>query len=141
MQLLHFRTPPSLLPFWFPSPSSGDFLSPLCVSGPRKFHISGNPLSPFTSFFLKGLIFKKRFSLFTFREKRRERERGSETSLIGATGLPLMCPLGTRPTTQAGAPTGNRTSDPSVRRLAPNPLPHQTGILCSFDGVETTMAF
>ena len=37
--------------------------------------------------------------------------------------VPLACPkLGTWPTTQAYALTGNRTSDPLVRRLALNPL-------------------
>ena len=39
--------------------------------------------------------------------------------------LPLMCPLlGTWPTTQASALTGNRTGDPLVHRLALNPLSH-----------------
>ena len=32
--------------------------------------------------------------------------------------------LGTRPTTQACALTGNRTGDPSVFRTTPNPLIH-----------------
>ena len=39
--------------------------------------------------------------------------------------LPLMhSSLGTRPATQACAPTGNPTSDPLVHRLAFNPLSH-----------------
>ena len=39
--------------------------------------------------------------------------------------LPLPHPrLGTWPTTRAWVPTGNRTGDPSVHRLALNPLSH-----------------
>ena len=39
--------------------------------------------------------------------------------------LALTCPqLGTWPTTQACALTGNRTGDPLVHRLALNPLSH-----------------
>ena len=39
--------------------------------------------------------------------------------------LPLVHPqLGTRPTTQACALTGNQTSDPLVHRLSLNPLSH-----------------
>ena len=39
--------------------------------------------------------------------------------------LPLALPvLGTRPTTQARAMTGNQTGDPFVRRLALNTLSH-----------------
>ena len=39
--------------------------------------------------------------------------------------LPLMCPLlGTWPAAQAGALTGNQTSDPLVCRLLLSPLSH-----------------
>ena len=39
--------------------------------------------------------------------------------------LPLMCPLlGTWPTAQAGALTGNQTGDPLVLRVELNPLSH-----------------
>ena len=49
--------------------------------------------------------------------------------------MPLTCPqLGTWPPTQACALTGNQTSDPSVLRLAHNPLSHtsQGNFLCAF---------
>ena len=55
------------------------------------------------------------------REQGRVGERGRETSVW----LPLECPLlGTRPTTQACALTGNRTSDTLLLRLALDPLSH-----------------
>ena len=61
-------------------------------------------------------------NLFIFRERGRE-EKEREISIN--VWLPLMCPqLGTWPTAQACALTGNQTSDPLVCRLALNPLSH-----------------
>ena len=56
-----------------------------------------------------------------FREKGREGEREGNINVW----LPCACPLlGTWPTTQACALTGNRTGDPLVLRLALNSLSH-----------------
>ena len=53
----------------------------------------------------------------------REREREGERERNINVWLPLMCPLlGTCPTTQAWALTGNWISNPLVRRPALNPL-------------------
>ena len=64
--------------------------------------------------------FLKRFYLFILRDregKEKDRERNINV------WLPLMCPLlGTWPTTQACAMTGNQTGDPLVHRPAVNPL-------------------
>ena len=67
---------------------------------------------------------------FIFRERGREGERERNISVW----LPPMCPLlGTWPATQACALTGNRTSDPLVRRLAFNPLSHTSqGKYCAY---------
>ena len=52
-------------------------------------------------------------------ERKKERERSINV------WLPLTHPLlGTWPTTQACALTGNQTSDPSVHRPVLNPLSH-----------------
>ena len=67
-------------------------------------------------------FFKKRFYLFIFRERGREGERRERNISVW---LPLVCPLlGTWPTTQACAPTGDRTGDPLVHRPVLNPLSH-----------------
>ena len=66
-------------------------------------------------------LFFKRFYLFIFREGKGGRKRERNISKW----LPQVHPLlGTWPTTQACALTGNQTSDPLVRRLALNPLSH-----------------
>ena len=68
------------------------------------------------------LFFFLRLYLFIFIERGREGER--ETLMCG---LPLSLPLlGTWPTTQACALTGNRTGHPLIRRLALNPLSHSS---------------
>ena len=62
-----------------------------------------------------------------FREGKGGRKGGRETSMRDRNidQLPLACPqLGTWPTTQACALTGNRNGDLSVHRLALNPLSH-----------------
>ena len=63
-----------------------------------------------------------RFSFFLFREgKEREKEKERNISVW----LPLARPLlGTWPTTQACALTGNQTGDLWVHRLVLNPLSH-----------------
>ena len=62
-----------------------------------------------------------RFYLFSFRERGREGERERNISVW----LPLTCPpMGTWPTTEPCALTGNRTGNPMVQRLALNPLSH-----------------
>ena len=73
-------------------------------------------------FFLKKI-------LFIFRGERREKEK--ESNII--VRLPFVRPLlGTWPTAQAGALTGNQTSDFLVCRLAFNTLSHTSqGILYS----------
>ena len=66
-------------------------------------------------YFLKDFIY-----LFLEKGKeRRDRERNINVWLPFAHPLP-----GTWPATQACAPTGNRTGDPLVHRLALNPLSH-----------------
>ena len=65
------------------------------------------------------ILFFKTFYLFIFRERGREGEREAAINVW----LPLMHPpLGTWPTIQACALTGNQTGDPLVRRLALSPL-------------------
>ena len=72
--------------------------------------------------YLHILLFFLRFYLFTF-ERGEEREKERERNI--SVWLPLMCSLlGTWPTTQACALTGNRTGDPLVHRPALNPLSH-----------------
>ena len=65
--------------------------------------------------------FFKRFYLFIFRERGREGERERNIN-VWLTLAHLL--LWTWPTTQACALTRNPTSDPSVCRLALNPLSH-----------------
>ena len=67
-------------------------------------------------------VLSSRFYLFILeREEGRETERERNISV----SLPLVCLLlGTWPTTQACALTGNRTGDPSVHELTLNPLSH-----------------
>ena len=67
----------------------------------------------------KYIIFFFRFYLFIFRKGKGERKRGRGTSVCGCLSL-----LGTWPTAQACALTGNRTSNPLVLRPALNPLSH-----------------
>ena len=67
------------------------------------------------TFELKLLEFHLEFFLLISRERGREGENLN-------VWFSLTCPLlGTWPTTQACAPTGNQTRDPLVRRLALNP--------------------
>ena len=67
------------------------------------------------------IFFNKRFYLFIFIGEGREKEWERNISVW----LPLTCsPLGTWPTTQACAPTGNQSSNPLLLRLAFNPLNH-----------------
>ena len=69
----------------------------------------------------KNNFFKVLFIYFLERGKG-GRERGRETSMCCCLSRGL--PLGTWPTTQACALTGNRTSNPLVHRAALNPLSH-----------------
>ena len=65
--------------------------------------------------------------LFIFREMGREGGRGRETSMCEGyihQLPPASLQLGTWPTTQACALTGDRTGDLSVLRLALHPLSH-----------------
>ena len=73
-----------------------------------------------------------RFYLFIFREGKRGRKRGRETSMCGCLShIPL---LGTWPATQACALTGDWTSDPLVCRLVLNPLSYTSqGRTCIFN--------
>ena len=66
-------------------------------------------------------IFVLRFYLFLERREEKERERERNINVW----LPLMRPpLGTQPTTQACALTGNWTTPPPAPRSLPNPLSH-----------------
>ena len=69
------------------------------------------------------------------RERGREKERGRNIDVW----LPLEHPLlGTWPTTQAYAVTGNQTGDPLAHRPAVNPLSHiSQGSLCCFVEKDT----
>ena len=70
---------------------------------------------------LLDIFFFLRFYLFLERGERREKERERNISVW----LPLKHPLlGTWPTTQACALTGNGTGDTVVGRPALNPLRH-----------------
>ena len=70
---------------------------------------------------LHSFFFFVRFYLSIARERRREGEKKGNIYVW----LPLTCPpLGTWPTTQACALTGNPTSNPLVRRLALKTLSH-----------------
>ena len=73
-------------------------------------------------FFLKNILFIYLLIYLFIRDgEGREKERERNINVW----LPLMCPLlGTWPTTQACALTGNPTGDPLVHRLALNPLSH-----------------
>ena len=60
---------------------------------------------------LASTSFKKDFTCVFFRQRGRERERGEDTSMT-STGCPLPVPqVGTRPTRQACALTGNRIGE------------------------------
>ena len=79
--------------------------------------------------------------LFLEEGKGGEKERERNINLW----LPLMCPLlGTWPTTQACALTGNQTSHPLVHRLVLNPLSHTSqGLIPTFNpatGMGTSSA-
>ena len=76
-------------------------------------------------------FFFLRFYLFIFRQKGREGEiEGEKHQCVVVFHTPP--PPGTWPTTQACAPTGNRTSDPLVCRPALNPLSQTSqGCTCS----------
>ena len=90
-------------------------------------------------------FFFKDFIYLLSRERGRDGERERSTNVW----LPLACPqLGTRPTTQAHAPTGNRTSDPLnqtsdplVSRLALSPLSHsaRVDLVFSFAALSTAV--
>ena len=75
--------------------------------------------------FLKGLLcplFKKLDFIYLFLERGEKREKERENDIHW---LPLSCPqLGTWPTTQSCALTGNQTSTLLVCRLVLNPLSH-----------------
>ena len=70
-----------------------------------------------------GFFLKIFYTFILVRGRERERERERNMSVW----LPLVCSLlGTWPTTQACALTGNRTGNPMVRRLPLSPLSHSS---------------
>ena len=74
-------------------------------------------------------FFKDFIYLFLGRGEGREKERERNIDVC----FPLTCPqLGTMPTTQLCAWTGNQTSDPLVCRLVLNPLGHTGHVRCSY---------
>ena len=83
---------------------------------PSLRHYLAFPSFPNTTVFFKDFIY-----LFLEREEWREKERERNIDVW----LPLTHPQqGTQPAAQACALTGNTTSNPSVLRLALNPLSH-----------------
>ena len=82
-------------------------------------------------------LFLKRFYLFIFRQRRREEEIEEKNINVW---LPLMWPpLGTGPTTQACAPTGNRTGDALFASHAPSTEPHQPGLFLPFETAKNVI--
>ena len=79
-----------------------------------------------------SFLFLKKDFIYLFLEKGEGREKERERNIN--VWLPLVHPLlGTWPSTQAWAMTGNRTGDPLVRRPALSPLSHTSqGILLPF---------
>ena len=77
--------------------------------------------------FDKYFYFFKDF-IYLFLEEKGGRE-GEKHQSVTASHAP---PMGTWPTAQAGAPTGNQTGNPLVHRLALNPLSHTSQGLISF---------
>ena len=85
--------------------------------------------APFFLFFFQILF------LFVFRERGGEKERQRNINVW----LPLSRPLlGTWPTTQGCALTGNQTSDPLVHRMALNPLSHTSSVSYTHLTLPTT---
>ena len=86
--------------------------------------LNGRPLTHLSKWlYAVFLTFIKEYfiSLFLERGERRAKERERNITVW----LPLMHPpLGTWPTTQACALTGNQTGDPLVCRVALNPPSH-----------------
>ena len=80
--------------------------------------------SPFKTQLRYHLFFFKDFICVFIERGKEERKRGKETLMCGF--LSHTPALGTWPTTQACALTGNQTSDPLVSRLALNPLSHSS---------------
>ena len=98
------------------------FILPSFIPSPTIFpSLFRSKFFTYIIFSLKKIFFL-RFYLFIFREgggREKERERNINV------WLPLVHPLlGTWPTTQACALTGNWTSNPLVHRPALNPLSH-----------------
>ena len=86
----------------------------------KRFHILNYMSEHITMFVIEHFSFLKKI-LFILREREREKERERNISVW----LPLTrLLLGTWPATQACVLTGNRTSNPLVRRLALNSLSH-----------------
>ena len=78
------------------------------------------------------LFFKKILFIYLFLERGEGKEKEKERNINVWLSL-AHPPLGTWPTTQACALTGNRTSDPLVYRPALNPLSHTSqGRVVSF---------
>ena len=75
--------------------------------------------------FFSGYFFLNKNFLYLFLEKGEGKEKGKKRNI--SVWLPLTQPLlGTWPSTQACALTGNRTSDPLACSLALNPLSHSS---------------
>ena len=78
-------------------------------------------------YFIFLLLFFKNFT-YLFLERGEEKEKEKERNITVC--LPLVCPLlGTWPSTQACALTGNGTSDPLVHRPTLNLLSHTSHAL------------
>ena len=109
---------PHFLPFTHFHPDTTSIsllLSPHCCLCLRVMHIC-SLASPFT-------FFKKKYFIYLFLERGERREKERERNI--SVWLPFTWPpLGTHPTTQTCALTGNRTSNPLVLRLSFNPLSH-----------------
>ena len=83
-----------------------------------KLDLDFNSITPATGFFFNSFL----NFIYFFLERGERREKEEKNTIVH---LPLTHPLlGTWPTTQACALTGNRTTDPLVCRPALNLLSH-----------------
>ena len=81
------------------------------------------PVEMWAAWFQKQHYLKNIYIFYLFLERQEGRENERERNIN--VWLPLKCPqLGTWPTTQACALTGNRTDTPLLCRPVLNPLSH-----------------
>ena len=100
-------------------------LMPSATSGTTEdmVHWGMRNMSPSLTHSLMGIFpFLKKEFIYVFPERKERRDKeGEKCQCVVASHMPQ---LGTWPATQAHAPTGNRTRDPLVCKLALSPLSH-----------------